>query len=180
MAFSQAVEVKNVIAAQNFNDIIVTYDLLAENESQKFTVKLYCSTNGGIVFSDPLLHTEGDVGFNISPGKNKKITWDVLEEMNQFVYEDVVFKVKATANSSDILDLVLVEGGSFEMGNDDGQADERPQHEVQLSNFYISRYEITVKQYKEFCDKKGRSMPEANIDWRDDHPMTYVSWEDAK
>ena len=100
IAFSQDVEVKNVIAAQNFNDIIVSYDLLSENESLRYTVSLYCSTNGGKVFGDPLRNAKGDVGFSISPGEEKTITWDVLEELNQFVYDDVVFKVAARANTS--------------------------------------------------------------------------------
>jgi len=180
IAFSQDVEVKNVFAAQNFNDIIVAYDLLSDNESQKYTVTLYCSTNGGKVFGDPIINAKGDVGFNVSPGEGKKIIWDVLDEFNQFVYDDVVFKVRAWANTSDFMDLVLIEGGSFTMGNASGQEDEKPAHEVQLSNFYISKYEITVKQYEEFCEKKGRNMPESNSEWRDNHPMTYVSWEDAK
>lgn len=180
IAFSQEAEVKNVIAAQNFNDIIVSYDLLAENESQTFTVRLYCSTNGGIVFGDPITNAKGDVGFSISPGEEKTITWDVLEEHRQFVYDDVVFKVRAIANPSDIIDLVLIEGGGFTMGNASGQEDEKPAHEVQLSNFYISKFEITVKQYEEFCEKTGRNMPESDSEWRDNHPMTYVGWEDAK
>jgi len=180
IAFSQDVEVKNVIAAQNLNDIIVAYDLLSKNESQKYTVNLYCSTNGGKVFGDPLRYTKGDVGFNITPGEGKRITWNVLEELNQFVYDDVVFKVTVRANTSGFIDLVLIEGGSFTMGNTNGEEDEKPAHEVQLSNFYISKYEITVKQYKEYCEKSGKNMPESNIQWLDEHPVTYVSWEDAK
>lgn len=180
IVFSQDVEVRNVVAAQNFDDIVVTYDLLSENESLTYTVTLYCSTNGGKVFGDPLKNAQGDVGFNISPGEGKKITWRVLDEVPQFVYDDVVFKVTAKANSRGIIDLVFVEGGRFIMGNANGQADEKPEHEVHLSNFYISQYEITVKQYKEFCEKSGRSMPESNSEWLDDHPMTYVSWDDAK
>jgi len=180
IAFSQDVEVKNVIAAQNFNDIIVSYDLLSENESLRYTVSLYCSTNGGKVFGDPLRNTKGDVGFNVTPGEGKKITWGVLEEHRQFVYDDVVFKVKVRANTSGIIDLVLVEGGSFTMGNILGEEDEKPAHVVQLSNFYISKHEITVKQYKEYCEKTRKSMPESNVQWLDYHPITYVSWEDAK
>ena len=180
IAFSQDVEVKNVIAAQNFDDIIVTYDLLSENESQTYTVKLYCSTNGGEVFGDPLRNTKGDVGFNIKPGEGKRITWDVLEELNQFVYDDVVFKVTVRANTSGFIELVLIEGGSYVMGNTNGEEDEKPAHDVQLSNFYISKYEITVKQYKDYCEKSGKNMSESNIQWLDEHPVTYVSWEDAK
>lgn len=184
IAFAQDVEIKNVIAGQNLNDIVVTYDLLSENESLTYTVELYMSTDGGKVFGDPLTKVQGDVGFNISPGEGKKIIWNVLEEVNPFVYDDVVFKVKAKANAKGLIDLVFVEGGSFIMGNANGGEDEKPEHEVQLSNFYISRYEITVKQYKEFCSKSGKNMPDKNsegkiITFLDDHPMTYVSWEDA-
>jgi formylglycine-generating enzyme required for sulfatase activity len=179
-AFPQDVDVKNVNAEQNFNDIIITYDLLSEGQPGNYTVTLYCSTNGGKVFGDPLRHVKGDVGFDISPGPDKKITWTVLDEVSQFVYDDVVFKVRATANTGSLMDLVLIEGGGFTMGNDMGEEDEKPAHEVHLSNFYISRYELTVKQYREYCEKTGRNMPEASIQWRDEHPMTHVSWEDAK
>jgi len=53
-------------------------------------------------------------------------------------------------------DLILVTGGSFSMGNPysdaakKGDADEKPVHNVKVNDFYIDKYEVTVKAYKEF------------------------------
>jgi len=48
--------------------------------------------------------------------------------------------------------MVLVEGGTFEMGDvfGDGSENERPVHRVTLSDFFISKYEITVAQFRQF------------------------------
>ncbi len=46
------------------------------------------------------------------------------------------------------IDIVLVEGGTFQMGNTEGYEREEPVHDVTLSDFYIGKYEITRAQYK--------------------------------
>jgi formylglycine-generating enzyme required for sulfatase activity len=54
--------------------------------------------------------------------------------------------------------MVLVEGGTFQMGDTwgDGQLDEKLVHEVTLTyNFYLGRYEITNEEYVEFLNDKG-------------------------
>ncbi len=57
--------------------------------------------------------------------------------------------------------MVFVKGGTFMMGNPrtsgqyKGDPDEKPPHKVRLHSFYISKYEITVKQYKEFINDKS-------------------------
>ncbi len=43
--------------------------------------------------------------------------------------------------------MVEVEGGEFRMGGE-GEKDEQPYHEVLLSPFFISKYEVTQKQYE--------------------------------
>jgi len=53
-------------------------------------------------------------------------------------------------------DWVLVEGGTFQMGSDDGMDDEKPVHKVSLSDYYISKTEVTYNQYKIFCEATGR------------------------
>lgn len=79
------------------------------------------------------------------------------------------------------LDMNYVKGGRFIMGDDDGLLAETPAHEVELSSFYITRHEITVQQYRQFCQANGRQMPpEPSWGWKDDHPIVNVSWEDAK
>ena len=52
---------------------------------------------------------------------------------------------------------VYVEGGSFQMGSTAGYSDEEPVHQVTVSTFYMSRYEVTHGQYLEFLNGAGVS-----------------------
>jgi len=107
--------------------------------------------------------------------------------------------------------MVFVKGGSFEMGckNEPGcQRNAKPKHTVQLSDFYISKYEVTVEQFKQFIDDT-KYVTEAErsgystawhknvlkkvdgVYWKHNefgnlrpekdynHPIIHVSWEDA-
>ncbi|MHC4213679.1 MAG: formylglycine-generating enzyme family protein [Planctomycetota bacterium] len=49
------------------------------------------------------------------------------------------------------MEFVRIDGGSFSMGSDEGDFDERPVHEVTISRpFYIGRTEVTVEQFRRF------------------------------
>ncbi len=52
------------------------------------------------------------------------------------------------------LDWVALEGGSFLMGSDDGERDERPVRRLTLPPFELARSEVTVAQY-EACVSAG-------------------------
>jgi len=51
-------------------------------------------------------------------------------------------------------DMVLIPGGTFQMGDsfNEGDIDEQPVHPVALSSFHMSRHEITNGQYCEFLN----------------------------
>ncbi len=68
--------------------------------------------------------------------------------------------------------MILVEGGSFMMGSN-ALTDEKPVHEVQLSSFYISRYETTQKEWKDIMGN-NLSYFENN-----DYPVEQVTWYDV-
>ncbi|MCS7079859.1 MAG: SUMF1/EgtB/PvdO family nonheme iron enzyme [Chloracidobacterium sp.] len=83
--------------------------------------------------------------------------------------------------------LVAVKGGTFTMGDPNGQPDEQPVHRVTLSDFEIGKYEVTNAQYKAFCDATRRPYPEEPnfpklrnyfLDYPN-HPVVRVSWDDA-
>jgi serine/threonine protein kinase len=77
--------------------------------------------------------------------------------------------------------MILVQGGSFEMGSEISADDQKPAHRVTLSPFRIDKYEVSVKQYKLFCEFKGIAMPAApEWGWKDDEPILNVKWEDAR
>ena len=74
-------------------------------------------------------------------------------------------------------DMVLIPAGEFLMGSNDGEDDEKPVHRVYLDAYYIDKYEVTNKQYREFVEATGHKTPRQ---WgEDNHPVLYVSWEDA-
>ncbi len=81
--------------------------------------------------------------------------------------------------------MVLVPAGEFIMGADDGDPDERPAHTVSLKAYYIDKFEVTNKEYKEFCDGGLRTYP-ANPKTFPDYftknltsPVVGISWKDA-
>lgn len=85
-------------------------------------------------------------------------------------------------SAQDYPEMLPVEGGSFTMGSDSNEApkSEKPAHQVTLSNFSISKYEVTVAAYREFCTAKKRAMPKApGWGWIDLNPMVNVGWYDA-
>lgn len=46
--------------------------------------------------------------------------------------------------------MVLIPAGNFQMGSNDGNDDEKPVHTVYIDVFYMDKYEVTNKQYREF------------------------------
>ena len=100
--------------------------------------------------------------------------------------------ILSNAQIKNLPSMVLIKGGTFKMGSTTGDADEMPVHSVTLSNYYISKYEVTVAQYKEFCIATNRKMPsEPPASWYDEHdhavkwqwyysyPIVNVTWYDA-
>lgn len=79
----------------------------------------------------------------------------------------------AQENSSE---MILVEGGTFKMGNDESSYfDEYPDHYVTVNGFYISKYEVTIEEYTGFCRTAGLDLPAGDPKM----PITNVSWEEA-
>ncbi len=89
-------------------------------------------------------------------------------------------------------DMVLVQGGSFLMGQAD-EANSSPVHEVTVAPYLIDIYPVTNDQYRMFLLKTGHRSPFVNAPWtmdynwnRDkyppgtgDHPVVLISWYDA-
>ena len=94
------------------------------------------------------------------------------------------FTFNAFSQEKPNIDWVRVEGGSFMMGcektDKDCYPDEQPIHKVIINTFLISRYEITVADYKLFSKATGKPMP-LSPPWGhiDSHPIVYISWQDA-
>jgi len=130
---------------------------------------------------------------------------------------------KAAGALFDPANFVLISGGEFTMGSPEGEpgrADitafmqkngiecSESQHQVRVSNFFMSRYAVTVAEFRRFveasgyrtdAEKEGFSFIFANgntktgvrVNWRhgvsgslrpqseENHPVVHVSWNDA-
>ncbi len=175
-------------------------------------------------YNDVLLYEKRDVSAEL-----KKSAWQrfiaAYGDNNPYSQKDDDMRSKAntqytrwasaiTAKPSATLDLrnmtvnsigmefVLVEAGTFQMGSSDDEADEKPVHNVKLTNpYYIGKYEVTQKQFREFVNATGYKTEaergdgswiwngsewkkDANANWKnifigDNRPVVCVSWNDA-
>lgn len=82
--------------------------------------------------------------------------------------------------AQDYPEMVVVQGGSYIMGDDASDKDEKPAHPVTVTTFSIAKTETTVAQWEQFCQATGRRMPEAPwFGLKAKHPIVNVSWDDA-
>ncbi len=98
--------------------VIITYSL-----DQEADISLQVSTNGGHTFSDDLKEVTGDVGKNVKPGKNKRIVWDALKEVEEIWGNRIQFNVHAELSKkhqwfNKVLGQAYLEAGAdFATGN---------------------------------------------------------------
>ena len=140
--------------------------------------------------------------------KTKKCTIELDKTMKVNIALENGKNLQGFENLGGLNNMVFVQGGTYQMGSNDGESDEKPVHEVYVDDFYIGKYEVTVAEFKEFIDttsyktdaeKKGKSWiydeswKEKNgVTWKCDvkgnirsksdynHPVIHVSWNDAK
>jgi len=75
------------------------------------------------------------------------------------------------------LELVYIPGGSFLMGSSDNHREgftrERPQHQVQVSPFWMGKYPVTQTQWQQIMGNNPSFFP------GDNRPVERVSWDDC-
>ena len=76
--------------------------------------------------------------------------------------------------------MVVVPAGEFLMGSTSSKnSDERPRHKVTVEQFAVSQYEVTFADYDLFAKAEGRKIPDSLYLDRENHPVIFVSWDDA-
>lgn len=91
-----------------------------------------------------------------------------------------VTEANAAAAKEDFVrsNMVFVKGGTFTMGDQEGRDDgwgNKPAHAVTLSDFYISRYEVTQAEWV-----KIMGYDNSNFKGCDSCPEEQVSWDDVQ
>jgi len=211
IAYGQSVT--NVRAHQEDKKIVITYDLSGGAAGQSFIVTLLVSEDGGYTWEGTLTAVTGDAGSGVKASSSKQLTWNVLSEpgRDKLQGDRIAFKIRAeftTPVSGSEPEMVFVQGGTFQMGSNEGENDEKPVHSVTVGSFYMGKYEVTVAQFRQFinetgyqtdADKDGGSYIWTGSEWEKhnlvnwncdaeghiylqneyNHPVIHVSWNDA-
>ena len=94
--------------------------------------------------------------------------------------------------SASTLEMTSIPSGTFNIGSNDGDPDEKPVHSVTLSPFNMSKYEITYAQWvkvRNWGNDHGYQFENQGIQGSkgydssskqdDSHPVTSIDWHDA-
>lgn len=79
--------------------------------------------------------------------------------------------------------MVFVPRGTFLMGSENGDPDEKPVHTVYLDNYFIDKFEVTNARYSKCVENGVCSLPSVTIDYDNpeytEHPVVFVDWKNA-
>jgi len=84
---------------------------------------------------------------------------------------------KSFRDCADCPEMVVIPAGSFDMGSNDGDTNEKPVHRVTITkSFAMGKTEVTQGQWKALMGDN----PSKSASCGDDCPVEMVSWKDAQ
>ena len=101
-------------------------------------------------------------------------------------------EVYSTTQSAPPTGMTSIPAGCFNMGDafNEGESGELPVHNICISTFQMSIYEVTNKQYKTCVDAGSCTAPSSSLSYSrssyygnstyDNYPVIYVNWSQAK
>lgn len=89
-----------------------------------------------------------------------------------FFFLSIFYIYSQTQTASSFDGFVYVQGGSFFMGSENGDEDEKPAHKVTIGSFYICNHEVTQSEWLCVMENnpsyyKGEKRPVEQVSWFD-------------
>lgn len=193
--YAQAADpvVSNVRSGQRTGTKLVDikYDL-TDADGGSLSVTVAVSTNDGATYNLPASSfSDGgsakSIGNGVSPGNNRWIVWNAAADWNGQFSSLVKFSITASDGTAPT-GMVLIPAGSFVMGattnvGHESKSEERPQHTVYVSAFYMDRYEVTKILWDEvatWASVNGYDIYSGSASGKaPNHPAHSVSWYEA-
>ena len=82
---------------------------------------------------------------------------------------------KSQNNNTTEPQMVFVKGGTFMMGNDKANPNEKPAHKVIINDFYIGKFEVTQAQWRTVMHNTPSTFSRC-----DDGPEENISWDEVQ
>ena len=142
---------------------------------------------------DPLWEVPGGCGtinqdglFSASRLGSCTVTVSIRDKDNKKITDSATVTIKDPTLDDIIGDMTLVRGGTFTMGCTSEQENactnnEKPAHQVTLSDYYIGRYEVTQFLWKSIMGlnynpshNQDNNLPVENVSW--DDIQTFLEW----
>lgn len=139
------------------------------------------SNDGGGSYAVSASSFSGAVGGGVANGTNKQLVWNAGADWNEQFSAAVKFRITASDPPPVLDGFALIPAGSFQMGDSfsEGGTAERPVHSVQVSAFFMGKYEVTkalwdevrtwgaVNGYTDLPVGDGKAV---------NHPVHSISW----
>jgi len=148
----------NITVRSSEDTIFINYDIYGGYTQESYLVECEVSRDGGASFNILPRLPQGDVGYGIKNGDDKKIWWEPLKEGIELVGDKFIFRLKLSVlGSSPNVEFVQLKGSTFNLGDEfqDGYFDEKPLLSVKIDDFEISKFEITNTQFSSFLKSYG-------------------------
>jgi formylglycine-generating enzyme required for sulfatase activity len=170
---NQPIQVED-IKAQWYGDKIEIFS----TQNATNSIAAYISTDE-YTYESKTANNLNTIGTIISLKDRSEANWDDYKDLETTSANDLVFIISPQQADDKYRDMVYIPGGSFYMGSK-FKKDEKPVHLVYINGFYMDKYLVTVADYREFCRKVRRRMPEQPYWNNENHPVVNVSWNDAR
>ncbi|MFA8341329.1 MAG: formylglycine-generating enzyme family protein [Rhodothermaceae bacterium] len=206
-----------VVSALNLSPQDFGYPYFVVKEKKAIVFSMTVKAEGNIVDAtldinsgDFTLTKELIAGKNVIFVPDSLVTIDLTVSKSGY-FSQTITKTKDELNASHLVlelikfdnPMIMVNGGTFTMGDTFGNlhASSKPSHQVTLSTFYVSKYEVTNYEFCKFLNVQG-NQSEGGVEWinlassisriyKDGnvfkvkkgyelHPVNYVSWYGAK
>lgn len=169
---SSAQTITNIRQTVENGRIVIKYDL---NGSGEYDIKLTATDKTGQTITPTVI--AGEIQ-SVSAGRDHFIWWE--PQMEGLALQGWTVELKAKAIPKD---MVFVKGGTFQMGNNGGSADEKPVHKVMVNDFWMGKYEVTQKEWREIMKTnpsyfKGDNLPVEQVSWFE--VVDFCNWKSQK
>jgi hypothetical protein len=110
---AQSQSIENIQTTFDGEKVLITYDLIHKDPTEKFKVNLFSSHDN---FTNPLLYAVGSLGESVAPGKGLTVIWDVKSALPVNFDGNIIIKVKALLIAVPKLNFTSLDRKSYKKG----------------------------------------------------------------